>query len=261
MPRIAAIAAALHYHLARVAIEQNRYAQAGEYLQQCLAIREELGEPRALAQVYYRQARLHYDYGPNFAAAKQMATQALTIQQTVNDTLGMILTLRTLAQIASKQGDYELAKQHGEEARRRSEALQDRTELAASLYVLSHAYLSLDDKATAQEMAERSLELFSAVGNRRAEGLLLTQLTTIYMATENFERADQSSTRSIALLQQIGDNLGLAHSLQYRGDLDLRLGRVDDSLKSWRAAIQIAQRMGHHDLLHSLETRMQQIVD
>ena len=250
-----------HYHLARVAIEQNRYAQAGEYLQQCLAIREELGEPRALAQVYYRQARLHYDYGPNFAAAKQMATQALTIQQTVNDTLGMILTLRTLAQIASKQGDYELAKQHGEEARRRSEALQDRTELAASLYVLSHAYLSLDDKATAQEMAERSLELFSAVGNRRAEGLLLTQLTTIYIATENFERADQSSTRSIALLQQIGDNLGLAHSLQYRGDLDLRLGRVDDSLKSWRAAIQIAQRMGHHDLLHSLEKRMQQIVD
>ncbi|MEZ4656945.1 MAG: hypothetical protein R2911_05185 [Caldilineaceae bacterium] len=54
-----------------------------------------------MAKVYYRQARLHDDYGPNLDMATQMANKALTIQQKANDALGMIRTLRTLSQIAS----------------------------------------------------------------------------------------------------------------------------------------------------------------
>lgn len=245
-----------HYHLARIAIEQNQYAIADEYLKQCLAVREALGNQLDVARVYYRQARLHYDYGPDYETAKQRATKALIIQQSENDTLGMILTLRTLAQIASKQANYELAKEYGEEARRLSEEIQDRTELAASLYVLSHAHLSLSDQKTAQEMAEQSLALFREVGNRRAEAMLLNQLTNIYLANGKYERADLISARSIELFRQIDDHLGLAYAFQYRGDLEFQWGKLENSMKSWQSAIQIAKSIGHHGLLRALEERI-----
>lgn len=251
--------ASARYHLARIAIEQNRYAVASEYLQQCLVIRQELGNQLELARVYYRQARLHYDYGPDLDTATQMANRALTIQHSVNDTLGMIRTLRTLSQIASTRADYEVAKEHGERARQLSEVLGDRVELAANLYVLSHVYLSLADQGTALAMAEQSLSLYDKVGNRRLQAMLLNQLTKIYIARGEYERAAQNSARGIELFQEVGDKLGVAYAMQNRGDVDLRMGHADSSIKLWQSAIQIAQDIGHQGLVRSLTDRLHQI--
>ncbi|MBV7333016.1 tetratricopeptide repeat protein [Chloroflexi bacterium TSY] len=255
-------AATVQYHLARIAIERQQYEEANQLLDDCFTTRKNLNDSLGMAAVYFRQARLYYYYGPDYDEAERLARQALTIQETQADKLGLISTLRLLAQVSNMKEEYQLAQTYGERAAKLSEELQDPGELASTLFVLTVTHRKQQNYAAARECAEKSQRIFQRIGNRRVQAMLfrqlIRQLSGIYKEEGQDHFALEMVEKGLNLYRKLDDVFGTAYALRDMGDLLVKLGQLTQGREAWSETEQLARILKHSVLLNAIEERLRE---
>ncbi len=244
------------YHLSRIDIEQNRYAEAERALAECEAIRRELGDEKGLAVTYFGQARLAFDFGPDYDKAETLGRKADAIQEKLGDDAGRVQTTRLLAQVAIEKDELKKAESLAMYAVKLGQEVNDPLETASAYYVLLMIHRMREEWSRAHADADLSLQQFRRSGQRRAEGMVLHQLSLIHKDTQQVQKALELEQRSLEIFEDLNDQLGAAYAYRTIGDLYQLLAEPQLRDQAWRTALHLAQRLEHEKLHTSLSQRL-----
>lgn len=148
-----------------------------------------------------------------FEAAKALYEECLTMDREVEDRQGMASTLANLGMVADCQGDYAAARALFEESLAIKRELGDERDIAYVLNNLGNVYMGQEDYATARALYEESLALSRALGDRYVMAYLLNSLGNVAFKQGDYAGAGALYEESLAIRREIGDRQGEVYSL------------------------------------------------
>lgn len=245
------------FQLARIDIERGDYEDAKKRLDECLSIRIILGDLAGVAEVKYSQALVCFAYN-NLEQAESLLQEALTNQSRFSDHRHMISTLRLLAQVASKNQLFGRAYSFCKEAQNLCLELHEDAELATVQYTLAIIQRDAKDFLAAKTNAEEALTIFRQLGLRRLAGMTLYQLGMILKGLEDVEQALIHTVESISVAKSVQNSLGQLYAIVLLGDLHHSLTNWKESKLAWQEAEQLALQLNHDGVLLQLAEKVGQ---
>ncbi|GAA2596460.1 tetratricopeptide repeat protein [Actinomadura fulvescens] len=156
--------------LGGIQAEQERYEEASECLQRCIAHFHTLGDDRGRAYALLDLSSLDGRCG-RFAEAVSEAERGLALCETVRDRRGTTWAALCLADLAREQGELATAMSRYEACRDGFEALGDHVGLAQLMLRRGIAEMRLGQNETGGESWSEAVRLFSAAGMPQAAQL------------------------------------------------------------------------------------------
>jgi len=248
-------AARVQLHLARLALERSNYEEATFLLTDSQRIHETLQDNCGLAEVYLQQANLAC-YQSDFTVAHQLAQQALTMQQQLNDKVNGILSLQLLTEMAVRNtSDVVQAERHCAQALSWCDELHHESQRAAVLCTLAEVQRLTGRPDAARRTAEECLQWSKQMGVRKLEARALYHLSVLAADRGDMNAATQNGTLSLALCRQIHDERGLIDAAYHLGEVYARLQQTDRACEVRMEALIVAESL-HHPLITALQQRL-----
>jgi predicted ATPase/DNA-binding SARP family transcriptional activator len=155
----------------------------------------------------------------DYASARALNEEGLTIQHALGDKGGIAISLNNLGSVDLVQGDYASARTQFEESLTMSRELGDRGCIAISLNGLGNAAYSQHDFDTARTLFEQALAILRELGDRRGIATSLEGLATLTTSRGDYDAARTLTEQGLAILRELGDRQGIATSLHNLGIL------------------------------------------
>lgn len=245
-------------YLARIAFEhESDYDKAEQLLLDSRRIWQKLDDTIGVSETLFAEARINR-LRCEFDKAKDIAEQALVMQQLAGEERAAIRTLNLLASIAIDQGALDLAERHSRRAMILCEKYQDRNEMPETLGLLADVYYRQKHFELAQAYAEDGLELLEVIGDRGEKAILLYQLSMIYEGKAEYPLAMDIANQSLALCQELDLTFLEACVRLHIGDLYLGLGQHDEACTEWNTVLTLAQALQHSQLQQAVQCRLDQ---
>lgn len=197
------------------------------------------GRIRALDQAG-ELARLQCDY----AAARQMLSNALAAHQSSGDRLSEANTLRRLGKLADEEGLYADAESQYNEALVIYRDHSDSFGIAAvhnNLGLLAH---NQGDFAAARQFLEESLTMFREQQVAWAVGATLSNIAILASDEGRFDEAERLSEESNVIANEHGDKAGIAANLTNLGYVRYRRGALPDARATLSDALTLLAELG-----------------
>jgi predicted ATPase/class 3 adenylate cyclase/Tfp pilus assembly protein PilF len=169
-----------------------------------------------IAKALCGAAILAFEQG-DYAAARPLCEDALTMQERSGDRAGMASSWNVLASLASIKGDYESARALYERSLAIRRELGDHSGVAGSLSNLGHLTADQADYATARALYEESLAIRRQLGDKKGIATSLTNMGFVIYRLADYRSARMHLEESLAICRQLGDRAGMADSLCYLG--------------------------------------------
>jgi tetratricopeptide (TPR) repeat protein len=228
-----------------VALEESDYEFAEQLLKKSQQLRSQMEDHLGVAATQYRLALLAYYHQGDYTYDELLRTQVLFIQESKNDKLGAILTLRLLANIALANKEHIIAETYCCQALNLCYELQNQPELAATLYSSSVVYRRLGRLEQAQTYAAESILLLERMGDRKFQALALYESSVIKEALQEYQTALTVGLQSLQLLKECQDKFNLVYVLSHLGDLYKHSGQIEKTRECWLEALKIAIEQSH----------------
>ena len=195
-----------------LAMRRSDPAAARSHYSEALAIAQELGDKRGIAQALHGLGYVAASAGDP-AAARDLVEQSLALFREVGDAWGIATSLYRLGHLPFLQGDYAAARGLYEEALALQRGLGDTEGTAYSLSNLGTVAGAQGDYPAAQAFYEQSLAIWRELGNRWGMSVSLSNLAMTAYQEGDHERAAALYQEGLALHREQGEKLGIALSL------------------------------------------------
>jgi tetratricopeptide (TPR) repeat protein len=149
-----------------------------------------------------------------------------------------------LGRTARSLGRYDEAVAHLDHALRLFETVDDRVGVAMTLDDLGRVDWLRGDYDAAHARYVRALELRRESGQRRAVATSLHHLGTLLVHRGEFREALTNFREALELLREVGDLRGISETLNAIGVILLERGEAESALKLWREALDSAEKAG-----------------
>lgn len=231
--------------LAHIAIEQANWALAETLLEGSLGVCEEHSDWLGVAEILYRQARIHY-YRAEDALAIPAAQRAWSmIEGTEHQRLG-VEVMCLLADIAAYgQRDYALAEAYAQQAARLAEAGDDDSQAPSALACLADIHREQKQFDQARQEAERGMALVRRMGDRKGQAQFWHRLSRIEHNCGHHALALSENDEGLRLCRELDDRLGEIFMLEYRGWILKDAGQTAEARLAWSDALDLAERLQH----------------
>ena len=175
---------------------------------------------RARAKALNAAARLAM-YQSDFATARSLYEESLTIWRQSNDRWGLAMALAGLARVAFRQDHNERALELFEESIQIAKALgaAGRWAVASSSLGLGLVESALGNHARAIELYQESLALCRVLGDKVSAAASLKYLAAVMHRLGNYDRALVLNEESLELSRELGDQVGIGMALLQLGDV------------------------------------------
>ncbi len=231
--------------LAHIAIEQADWSLAEELLAGSLNVCEEHRDWSGVAEILYRQARIHY-YRTEDALAIATAQRAWSLIADTNQHHLSVDVLCLLADIATySQRDYAQAESYAQQALRLAEAGNDDSRLPSVLVCLADIHRKLGQFPVAREEAERSMALVKRMGDRKTQAQVWHCLSRIDHNCGQYVLALTENDEGVRLCRELNDRLGEALMLEHRGHILSAIGQPVEARRAWSDALILAEALQH----------------
>ena len=161
--------------------------------------------------------------------------------------------LRCFAGCSFLAGKFEQAQRANEESLSLFRAADDELGIAELLHRTGINTLMLGDPELAQEQLEESLALFRKLGSARGEAEAIGALGYVAHGVGDFERALGLFGRSEEMAAEVGFTWWELSMIAYAGDCEFELGRIDESERTDRRALELARQIDDRQaLIYSL---------
>ena len=186
----------------RLALRQGDYASAETMLQECLALRQALGDARGEIEVLDNLGLVAI-YADDLATAQDYFQRSQEGWRTLGDSKGMVTALNRLGLVHRYQGDYELAARLYGEVLSLAREVQDTYYTAAALHNLGQMEHHRGNDARAHPLLVESLTLLQQLGDRPTMSTFLADIAGVWAAQGQPERA----ARLFGAAQALRDNM------------------------------------------------------
>ncbi len=229
------------------------FDEGRERLQQALS---QSAEPTAARAKALHGAGNLATYQGDYAAARALNEENLTLRRALGDEEGVAGALNNLGAIAHHQGDCDSARRLYEESLALRRALGDKYGMASTLNNLGLVACQQGDFTQARALCEESLGIDRALGDKQGIAFSLHNLGLIAHDQADYEVARALYAESLSLRRELGDKQGIALSLnnlgtiaQDQGDLGTAHALFEESLAIYR---ELGDKRGIALSLHDL---------
>lgn len=185
-------------------------------------------------------ARLQGD----LAAARTFQEQALAIQETIGDEVGMSRSLENLAILASSQGQLVGASALLERSLTIRRRLGDPTKLLSTLNNLAIVAWQLREYGRAEALYHEAELMSREMQNSRALARALHGRGTVQLSLGDYAGALASFQETVRIRQELGDQPGLINSLGGAAEAMQHLGDSVTAVRLIAASYQLQQAIG-----------------
>jgi predicted ATPase/Tfp pilus assembly protein PilF/DNA-binding SARP family transcriptional activator len=219
------------------------YADEGrERLQKAIAQSAELTAARAKA---LHGAGNLTTYLGDYAAARALHEESLTIRRALGDKRGIADALHNLGAIAHYQGDYARARALYEESLSLRRELDDKHGIALSVNNLGLIAYYQGDFVTARTLYEESLEIDRELGDKQGIAFSLHNLGLVAHDQGDFATAHALYEESLLLRRELGDKQGVAFSLSNLGAIAHDQGDFATARALYEESLAIKRELGN----------------
>lgn len=180
----------------------------------------------------------------DYAAAKEMMQEALTIHRRHGNQLAEAIPLSVLGQITYLQGDYPAAREILEQALVLRRAAGNRAGEAAVLNSLGNIAVRQGEPADARGYYEQALVIGREIGDHAMEASILNGLGMLAANQEDFPNAGIWFEQALARNHEIGDCAQMMVNLYNLANVRRRLGKQKVAEDHFRQALLLANELG-----------------
>ena len=176
----------------------DTYGQQKTLLQHALAIREEIGDQRGVANTLNFLCSLAYERG-DYEEARQHASRSLALHHALGNALGRAQSLSHLGQVAGTLGDYEQALQHYEASLVLFRQYGNARDVAVCLDSVGYVSFLREDYETAARRYKESFHISREMGDEQGVAWSLHNLGDVERVHGRYEAARELYQQSLAL--------------------------------------------------------------
>ncbi|MCW3100988.1 MAG: tetratricopeptide repeat protein, partial [Chthonomonadaceae bacterium] len=155
----------------------------------------------------------------DYGTARTWLEKSLAIRREIGDRLGIASSLINLGILAYHQSNYGTARTVWEESLAIKRELGDRGGIATSLNNLANVAGDQGDYVAAHALYEEALVINRELGNRAWQAINLNNLGAIALRQGDFASARTFHEQSLAIRRELGVRDGIADSLNSLGDV------------------------------------------
>ncbi|MBW4716004.1 AfsR/SARP family transcriptional regulator [Saccharothrix obliqua] len=203
-----------------------------------------LGDDTAHAVTQFNAGHVLARVGAHGEAAEVMG-EALAAYRRAGDLVGQGKVNRTMAWVRDLEGRYPEALEHAWAAVECFTAVDDVLGLAGAYNAISVYETQLGDYRSALDHATRAVEAQRAAGHRYGLANALDTLGYAHHHLGDHRRALACFAESVRIFREVGGQSLEAEVLAHRGEAEEALGDVVAARRTWTAALELMDRMGH----------------
>jgi non-specific serine/threonine protein kinase len=182
---------------------QGNYPQARAFYEESLALYQELGDKRGIADVLSSLGCVTFDQG-DYAAARTLHTESLMIEHELGDRWGIAEVLNNLGIAAREQGDYWAARALLGESLAIKRELGNKQGIARSLHNLGVVACEQGDYAAAHDLYMESLTIKQELGDTWGIAESLEGLAGLGSTQSDPARTVRLAAAAVALRESLG---------------------------------------------------------
>ena len=211
--------------------------QALAPLEKSLALREELGDKREIAESLSSIGRYYSRIG-DMKQALRCFEQSLKLLEEDENKWGISQGLWNVGSIFCQQGNLTCALEYFEKSRITSEEIGYKQGIAQALFCSGAMYRDMGELDHALKYQKQNLELFKELDKKSEIAASFTQAGFIYLSRGELDRALDYHEKSLVLYEKLGNKyqsawalIGIGESYRQRGELDRALTYFEQSLR------------------------------
>ncbi|WOD39073.1 tetratricopeptide repeat protein [Nodosilinea sp. E11] len=222
----------------------GQYQQAIDYLQQTLAIAQEIGDRQVEANSLGNLGNAYWSLG-QYPQAIDYRQQQLAIAREIGDRRGEATSLGGLGNAYRSLSQYPQAIDYHQQWLAIAREIGDRRGEANSLGGLGLAYRSLSQYPQAIDYHQQWLAIAREIGDRRGEANSLGGLGLAYQSLGQYPQAIDYQQQWLAIAREIGDRQGEANSLGNLGNVYWSLGQYQQAIDYHQQSLVIEREIGN----------------
>jgi len=230
-------------NLGNVAIEQGDYGAARALFEKSLAIRRQLNDLWGIAASLNNLGNVALDQS-QCSEARALYEECLQIARELGDKRSVAMALNNLGSVAVQEGDFRRARPPLEESLAIRRELGDQRGIAIALCNLGEATCGTGDCKSARALLNESLGILERLGDRRIIAMCGNNLGAVMYEQGEFASSRAQFARSLEMMRHIGDKVGVAVSLTGLAAAAAALGAPFLAARLWGAAAQLRERIG-----------------
>ena len=207
--------------------------------QKAIAIFEDVGEERGIAEILYRLGMVATQLG-DYLEAQQLFQDSLTKSRKLGRQETIMFCLAELGYIQWALGDYQKAEELGRESLILSDKIGYPSYSATNLRYLARIAVNKRDCQTAKKHLQDSILIYEEIGLRGMKAEALSELAHVAVIEQNFASAGQLAQESINLCEERGHQRGMVEPLTVLGEVALGLDDFKKAGAYFRKALQKA---------------------
>jgi non-specific serine/threonine protein kinase len=230
-----------------LAQSQGDYAQAKAFLEQSIAVRQELNEKESIPLPSLTNL-LSVTLGSEVTDEQTQALEAsLRSSQELGSPEEIAQSLKLLGfviLVALKQGDYQRARVLQENVLVLRRELGRKEDIAYGLLSLGHILRLQGDAEQARQLYQEGQALFSELEIKWGVAHSVLNLGNIACQQQDYARAFAWHTEALTLFQELGDRQGIAYTLEGLASLAAAQEQIERAAYLWGAAEALREVIG-----------------
>jgi adenylate cyclase len=216
-------------HLGMCIAKQHRYADAGNFYQDALHIREKLNDQEGIAEVLSKMGNA-FLFDGKYGEALAHYGRAIEIRIRLKDELRAADLFTNSGIIYGFQGNYSLALKSHMQALKTYEQFDKQALIATASGNIGTIYKEQQNYEEALKMFRRALEIREESKDLKAISEMLNNIGNVHLDLRNFEEALKFHQRALKLKEEIGDKEKIAFSYCNIGDVYRAMKQHERSL-------------------------------
>ncbi|MCK4761666.1 MAG: tetratricopeptide repeat protein [Candidatus Aminicenantes bacterium] len=229
----------------------GKYEQALDCIEECLGIREALGDQDGIAADYNVMGLILEATG-DYDSALDYCSKSLKISRKIGNKIGEGNSLNYIGKIYYTRGEYDSAIKYSKESLEINRETGNKFGEGTALNNISAIYHVRGEYDSALKYLKESLEINRETGNIAVEGTILSNISGNYSARGDYDTALKYLQESLKISRKIGNKSGTIITLHNMASIALRKENFSKFLKyekkAYRIALEIRDAQGLYNV-------------
>ncbi len=212
--------------------------KAVDFLEEGLALAEELDYQKGLANVWRSFGDYHNSRGDGEKALKALDTSMVLFEQ-LGDAEGVAACHNGLGNLAIRQGNYDVALEHYFSESHYYEDIGDERGIAVAYQNIGGVHYRQGQFEQAEDYIQKSLKMKEALGDSASLVPTLNALSVVLSAKKDYQRALAIQFRTLALSRRFSDPFQTANLINNIGVQYHYLNQLDSAQFYYQQALDI----------------------
>ncbi|WP_368009769.1 CHAT domain-containing protein [Laspinema palackyanum] len=219
--------------------QQSQYPQAGESVQQSLALYQEIGDKAGLAKSWRQLGFIQRNRG-NWDEAEHLYRQSLALSIELDDRSGMATCWGVLGDIQELRGNWDEAERLYQKKLDTCQELGDKSGMSQVIGTLGDIQKFRGNWDEAERLYQQSLTLTTELDDRSGMAYSWGVLGDIQKLRGNWDEAERLYQKKLDTCQELGDKSGMFQVIGTLGKIQENRGNWDEAEHLYRQSLALS---------------------